>query len=409
MSCEQNGRPAIEELAVIGICLLLLCLYLFIERLRLGRLWKSVPLRVAVTGTRGKSTVARFIAASLRESGHHVLGKTTGSKPVLILPDAREEEIRRTGLPTILEGKKLLRRAAARGVRTLVAELMSIQPESIRTESQRLLRPQILAITNVRLDHCDEMGQTKPEIAQGLARAIPAGGTVFLPDEEYYPEFEIAARRMKAKIVRVKKEHAGEEAPPPGFSPLFFFEQDLRLALAVSGHMGVRRDIALRGIARAEPDFGSLKIWEAELGAPPTPWLLVSAFAANEPESTGVILDRLKEGLPLLNRNFVGILNFRQDRGDRTRQWLTVTEAGYFRDFSRVFFVGAHVHSLRISKLSSSAQQFFPLAFDSPAAVMAEIVARINRSAVLIGIGNMGGLGEALVGYWHKIGRPYAP
>jgi len=302
-----------------------------------------------------------------------------------------------------------MRRAAELGVRTLVVELMSIQPESSRTESQRILRPQILAITNVRFDHRDEMGQTKPEIARSLARAIPAGGTVFLPDEEYYPEFERAADKMKARIVRVKKEHAGEVGPPPGISPLFFFEEDLRLALAVSGHLGVRRDVALRGIARAEPDFGSLKIWEAELGTPPTVWLLVSAFAANEPESTGLILARLKEGLSLSDRNLVGILNFRQDRADRTRQWLTALEMGYFHDFSRIFFTGAHVHSLRIRKLSSSTRHFTPLTSESPAAVMDEIVARTSRGAVLVGIGNMGGLGEALVGHWQKIGRPYAP
>jgi len=362
-----------------------------------------------VTGTRGKSTVTRFIAASLRESGHNVLGKTTGSKPVIILPDGREEEIRRTGLPTILEEKKVLRRAAELGLRTLVVELMSIQPESSRTESQRILRPQILVITNVRLDHRDEMGQTKPEIARSLARAIPAGGTVFLPDEECYPEFERAADKMKARIVRVKKEHAGEEGPPPGITPLLFFEEDLRLALAVSSHLGVRRDAALRGIALAEPDFGSLKIWEAGMGTPPAPWLLVSAFAANEPESTAFILARLKERLSLPDRNFVGILNFRRDRGDRTRQWLTALEAGYFRDFSRFFFVGAHVHSLRLRKLSASAQHFTPLASESAPAVMNEIVARTNRSAVLVGVGNMGGLGEALVKYWQKIGRPYAP
>ncbi len=366
-------------------------------------------MRIAVTGTRGKSTVTRFIAASLRESGHSVLGKTTGSKPVIILPDGREEEILRTGLPTILEEKKVLRRAANLGVRTLVVELMSIQPESSRIESQRILRPQILVITNVRLDHRDEMGRTKPEIAQSLAPAIPSGATVFLPDEEYYPKFERAADRMRARIVRVKREWAREAGPPQGLSPLFSFEEDLRLALAVSAHLGVRREATLRGIAEAEPDFGSLKIWEAKLGTPPAPWLLVSAFAANEPESTGLVLAHLKEGLSLSGRKLVGILNFRQDRGDRTWQWVTALETGYFRDFSRLFFVGAHVHSLRLRKLSSLSQLFAPLASKSPTAVMNEIVERTNSSAVLVGIGNMGGLGEALVEHWQKIGRPYAP
>jgi gamma-polyglutamate synthase len=391
-----------------SLCLFFLALYLFLERLWLVRHWKRIPLRIAVTGTRGKSTVTRFIAASLRESGFGVLAKTTGSKAVIVLPDGREEEIRRMGLPTILEEKKLLERGAELGVEALVTELMSFRPESSLVESQRILRPQILVITNVRLDHREEMGWTKPEIAQSLASAIPAGAAVFLPDEEFYPEFEEAAAKMKAKIIRVKKSGAGEGGLPRGVSPLLSFEENIRLALAVSGHVGVQREVAFSGILKAEPDFGSLRIWEAELGAPPAHWLFVSAFAANEPESTACVLDRLKDELPLSGRTLVGILNFREDRGDRTMQWLRAMERGYFRDFSRLFAVGGHVHTLKVRKGLSSRPPLIPLAAKSPAAIMQEVVADIRCGAVLVGMGNMGGLGEALVANWEKIGRPHA-
>jgi poly-gamma-glutamate synthase PgsB/CapB len=253
------------------------------------------------------------------------------------------------------------------------------------------------------------MGRTKPEVAQSLARAIPAGARVFLPDEEFYPEFEKAARKMKAKIVRVKKNGTGEWRPSQAISPLFSFEENLRLALAVSGHLRVPREVALRGIAQAKPDFGSLKIWQAELGTPPAPWLLVSAFAANEPESTNLVLSLIKERLLLSDKSLVGILNFRQDRSDRTLQWLSILEQGYFQDFSKLFLIGAHVHALRLKKLSNLLPPSIPLTAKSPAAIMEKVAEGMDGGAVLVGIGNMGGLGAALVENWEKIGRPYAP
>src|SRR4030043_114997 len=119
-------RRSIRELATTAICFAVLCLLLYLERRALTRNARRIPLRVAVTGTRGKSTVTRMIAAALKEAGLPVLGKTTGSKPVLILPQGREKEITRRGLPTILEQKSFIRGAAVLGVRAGVAEMMSI-------------------------------------------------------------------------------------------------------------------------------------------------------------------------------------------------------------------------------------------------------------------------------------------
>jgi poly-gamma-glutamate synthase PgsB/CapB len=361
-----------------------------------------------VTGTRGKSTVTRFIAAALRESGFTVLGKATGSRPVIILPDGREEEIARKGLPSILEGKKVLKQGVSLGVGAIVTELMSIRPEAGQVESRRILRPGILVITNVRVDHREEMGWTKPEVAQSLASAIPEAATVFLPDEELYPEFERTAAKLKSRIVLVKKRETGERGESQALPSMLFFEENLRLALAVSRHLGISDEIARRGLAKAQPDFGSLKIWSAELGTPPVSWLLVSAFAANDPESTGLVLARIKDELSVPGRKLIGVLNFRQDRGDRTLQWISAVEQAYFRDFSRLFFIGAHLRALRTRRKFNPPPVLTPLTATSPAAIMGEIGQEAD-GAVLVGMGNMGGLGAALVEHWEKIGRPYEP
>ena len=358
---------------------------------------QSIPIRVAVTGTRGKSTVTRMIAAALKESGFAVLAKTTGSKPVLILPDGREEVIKRRGLPTILEQKRLIQRAADLGAQALVTEMMSIQPECLAVESRRLLEPLCLVITNARLDHREEMGRTKSEIARSLSAAIRPGATVFVLESERQPEFEAAAARVGAEIIPVKSGPMGS-----------FLDEDMRLAAAVATHLGVPEAVAFRGFSEVPADFGSLKAWEAELGTSPDAWILVSAFAANEPESSRRVLEHLRRNLASGRRPLVGILSFRADRGDRTRQWLDAHRQGFFSGFRSVYLVGAHVRSREIRKLTGPKPPLISLPDRAPDSIMEKIVSREPAPSVLIGFGNIGGAGFALIEHWQRIGRPHA-
>lgn len=392
----------------IGACLVLAGLFFLGERRAVGRNSKRIPLRIGVTGTRGKSTVTRLIAAALREAGYSVLAKTTGSRPALIFPDRRETEIKRRGPATILEQAKILRLGVKLGVRAVVAELMSIQPECVFIESRRILRPQVLVITNVRLDHREEMGRTKREIAASLASAIPPRATVFIPEAESYPEFDSAAERAKATVIKVPA--GGGQERISGDAPLRFFPfgEHIDLALAVAAHLGIPAEAARRGMAEAKPDFGGLKVWEALLGDPPAPWLLVSAFAANEPESTGVILERVREWPAASGRPLVGILIFRSDRGDRTRQWVDALDSGFFSGFEKVYLAGAHLQAMEVRKRRKRLRFLKILSVRSPNVIMERLAAEERRGAVLVGLGNMVGLGAALVEHWERIGRPHA-
>jgi poly-gamma-glutamate synthase PgsB/CapB len=285
---------------------------------------------------------------------------------------------------------------------------MSIQPECIFVESRRILRPQVLVITNVRLDHREEMGRTKGEIAASLSSAIPPGATVFIPEAESCPEFESAAERAKATLIKVapgaEQGRFSGEVPLPASA----FPEHIDLTLAVAAHLGVQAESARRGLAQAEPDFGGLKVWEAFLGDPPTPRLLVSAFAANEPESTGLIIDRIKEWPATSGRPLVGLLILRSDRGDRTRQWVEALESGFFSGFEKVYLAGAHFHSIELRKRSKRFPFLEMIPARSPDGIMIRLAATDCGGAVLVGMGNMVGLGAALVEYWERIGRPHA-
>jgi poly-gamma-glutamate synthase PgsB/CapB len=388
-----------KMLLVPAICLAVFLLYLYVERQALRRTLKTIPLRICVTGTRGKSTVTRLIAAALREAGYRVLAKTTGSKPVFIFPDGREDEIERTGKPTILEQKKVIGIARDLRADALVVEMMSIRLETLGVESRKLLQPRLLAITNVRLDHLDDMGRTKEGIAASLAAAIPAEGTAFVPEEEFYPVFQKTAEERRTRIVKVPyvsgAELAGREFP-----------ENFRLALAFSEILGIPRETALWGMTKARPDFGGLRVWKARPEPLKDDWYLASAFAANEPESTAKVLALMRERCPRFPRKMIALLNLREDRGDRTGQWLEALRTGFFEAFDQVVFIGDHARALARRKMAGSSSTIKISAWPErrPDKIMDKIFAAEGGSRGIVGMGNMGGLGGELVDYWARIG-----
>jgi poly-gamma-glutamate synthase PgsB/CapB len=365
-----------------------------------------VPRRVAVTGTRGKSGVTRFVAAGLRASGARVLAKTTGSAPVLIFPDGSEREIVRPGRASVREQVRLVALAAELGADTLVAEMMSIGPECLAVESRRILRPGTLALTNVRLDHLDDMGRDRVAIARTLASAVPRGADVFVPDEEAHAAFEDAARRSGAKLHRVAREDRGEGAGGGPALPLGEFEPNRRLARAVLLSLGIDRATADRGLAAAAPDPGNLRISHGLFGRPPRPATCVSLFAANEPESSAAALADVRSRLPLPRRPLVGLLSLREDRGDRTLQWVRAAGDGYFGDFAAVVLAGPQARAaLRLVRRAGrgappSMTRFSASGAASPEVLMDLVMATVAGEPVVVGLGNFVGLGGSIARYW---------
>jgi len=401
-----SGSIPIREMGVTGIVLISFLAYLYIERLRLGRHVENIPLRICVTGTRGKSGVTRLIASILRDSGYRVLAKTTGSRAVVIGLDGREEEISRSGIPSPLESKKLLKKAAGLKAQAVVMEMMGIRPESLHVESTGLIRPHILVITNVRLDHLADMGATREAIAACFASSIPEKGTVFVPQTEFFPVFQTVAEKRYAGVKQVDNRDllAGEVGDWIDHLSLEF-EDNIGLALALSRHLGIDRDKALKAVTQTAPDFGALKVWVTDAAFPHHPWFFVSAFAANDPESTRNVISKLQAKMLLKGRRLIGLLNFRSDRADRTLQWLKALQKNEFPEFERIVLLGDHTRAVmrRLNSVQRIKFQAWPKL--SPETIMKRLLEMENGEAVLIGLGNMGGAGKAIVDYWEQTGR----
>jgi hypothetical protein len=426
-----------------------------LESARLARLRRSVRARIGVTGTRGKSSVTRLVAAALRGAGVRTVAKTTGSRPMLIRTDGSEFPVERRGPPTILEQKRLLGLAAAEGARALVAEIMSILPENQAAESNRILDLTLCVVTNVRIDHADEQGHTKDEVAAALAVSVPAGGVVICPEGEDLPALRAAAAAKGATL------RLAPRSLPAGLRSIALglgyeeFEENLALALETCRCLGLEDEASIRAMLGAAPDLGALRSWAlpapgaragreqsgpgsvlgasagggprgpAVLGPPGAVGLsFVNAFAANDIESSLAALERElgpadrgeerhgtverlgTEGRPEAEPGTaVGILNLRADRAERTAQWLTAVSEGRLRRLSALYVVGPHAR-LFARRARRSPLRCQPADGRDPEGLLSRIAGEYPGASHIVGLGNIAGPGVSMIEYCSGVAVP---
>jgi gamma-polyglutamate synthase len=365
---------------------------LIIERVRLQAGRAAIPLRITVTGTRGKSTVTRMLASVLRADGRRVVAKTTGSEPVLILPDGTERPVRRRGPPSIIEQKNVLHLAAGLGVDAAVIEVMSIHPENHRVESRQLLQPHVVLVTNFRVDHTAAQGVTRGSVAEVLALDVPPGSQVLVPAAECEAGFRRRVAAAGASLMEVPA-RSGDRGG--------VLSSDEDLVCAAARWLGVGDAVIRRGIEGARYDSGALRIWRVHEGRPGAGCLLVNAFAANDPESTAFVYDSTMASLDVPAERCIGLLNLRADRADRTLQWLGALAGGMGERFGQIVICGDHAFAARRRLLRTQAAARVHVAGGrSPGDIMDTVWRVANSDAVVFGFGNMGGHGAALVRYW---------
>lgn len=380
---------------VITLGLILLTLGL-VEGAVLRRNLRRIPVRILVNGTRGKSTVTRLVAGALREAGLTTIAKTTGSAARLILEDGSEKPVRRPFGARITEQKSLAALAAKRRADALVVECMALRAESQAAMRRHLVRPTICVITNARVDHVEEMGGTPEDVAAVLSLSIPEGCTLITAEPLFRkPVFGGAA----GKVVVLDGSSPGAEALERFSYPVF--AENAALALGVAEELGIDRETALRGMAKAAPDIGVQRILAVDL--PAFRVVLVNAFAANDPRSTLLVWEaagrRLPGDLPV-----VLLYNNRPDREYRIREFAQLA-----RNMGELCLVAATGRNARKAAGRFSALGLETLAFDAGTdceALLSAVAERVGGSYAMLGAGNFHGMGEALTEYCGRRGRP---
>jgi poly-gamma-glutamate synthase PgsB/CapB len=219
---------------------------------------RSIPHRIHVNGSRGKSSVTRLIGAVLRVSGKITVAKTTGTAPRFITPDGAEFPVFRPGKPNIIEQLRIVSHARKHGAEALAIECMAITPEYIGILEDKIIKSTIGVMTNVREDHLDVMGPTIYDVAANMARSFPKNGIAFTAEKKWFTVLEKVAKKRNTKLLQVLEETVSDE-DMEGFSYIEH-KENVAIALAIGAHFAVPRKQALEAMYRALPDPGVTSI-----------------------------------------------------------------------------------------------------------------------------------------------------
>jgi len=307
------------QLAVVLVIWTILITYGLIERYAHGRALGRIPIRIHVNGTRGKTSVVRLIAAGLRAAGKRVCAKTSGTFASITDPEGREYSIYRASQANIIEQVRVIGRISKLKPEILVIECMALQPHFQSLSELQMVRPTHGVITNARADHLDVMGPTSRDVALALSGTTPVAAEMFTTEREHLDVLQSAADDRGTALHQPSAE-AIASVDESVLSRFRYTEhpENIALALAVCGRLGVDRDIALEGMVALAPEDGATRV--SRVGFFDRDIVFVQAFAANDPSSTRMIWERMVERYGEGRRTIV-VVNCRMDRPDRSRQF----------------------------------------------------------------------------------------
>jgi poly-gamma-glutamate synthase PgsB/CapB len=357
----------------------------------------SIPIRIHVNGTRGKSSVTRLIAAGLRAGGIPTMAKTTGTLPRIIDMQGLEVPIIRPGRSNVIEQVKVFRYFFKRHPKAIVIECMAVNPEYQFLCEHKFVHATVGVITNSRMDHILEMGPTIENITRSLCNTLPENGIAFTSEEKMFWLMRRQARKANCKLYR---------ADPGSVTYLDLARFDhiehadnVALALAICEHYGIPRDVALNGMVRAHPDAGALRLYECVEGDRVVQF--VHALAANDPDSTLEIWHKMKSLTTDLGKVFV-ILNTRADRYDRTQQLLEMIQQGMPNDFHYLFLAGESLDRVygSLPRYGIAQSKAVKLGMIPPEHTYAEVFKRVDAIGTVFAIGNVGQGGLEIAKYF---------
>jgi gamma-polyglutamate synthase len=357
----------------------------------------SIPIRIHVNGTRGKSSVARLIGAALNEGGIKTITKVTGTHPRLILDDGKEFEIHRKSNANIIEQLDIVKFAVKKNAEALVIECMALDPQYQTITETKMIHATIGVITNVRLDHVDIMGYTLSEIASVLGRTIPKN-QFFFTSENQIPEV-----LQKIAYQKNSKAHFSD---PSGISDdemnrfsYIEHKENVALAIDICNHLGIKRETALRGMYKAISDSGALNKYTVDLHDKKINFY--NGFAANDPQSTLMIWRKLLNDNELKGSRFI-LLNTRQDRLDRAKQLAEMVgkETSDEADFLVLIGQSTDVVENMSVHFGFEKNKIINLGWTDAQNVFNNILDNTTDISTVVAIGNIGGMGNSVVEYF---------
>ena len=385
---------------LVALCLGLLIAGIVEQRRHFASL-RMIPHRILVNGSRGKSSITRLCAGALRGGGLVVIAKTTGTAARFIYPDGTEEPIyRKLDIANVIEQIGIVRRAAVYHPDAVVIECMAVAPALQEINQTKLVQSTIGVVCNIRDDHLNEMGPTLDDAARSLSLSMPRNGVCVTAERDRIAILREEAARRGCRLIEVEPDSISDAEL--GRFKWITFKENVAIALAIAQLVGVERRSALQGMWETPPDPGALGVADYYLTGR---WLRVAnIFAANDPQSTKMNVDRLRDMGAIAGPIHL-VINCRPDRIERNRQMGALVP---YLDPARVFLIGEPTRSARGSIPAQWQQLLVDLGGRRPPRELVEgILEYVDQWATLVAVGNVHGQGERLLRYLsHRARRP---
>lgn len=361
----------------------------------------SIPVRIHINGTRGKSSVTRLTAAALNHAGIRTFAKTTGTLPRMIFPDSQEYPVYRPGgHANVLEQLRIISVARAHKAQAVIVECMALQPLLQWISERKLVQATHGVITNAREDHLDVMGPTEKDVALALCGMVPRNQKMFTAETRNLGVFEMACKDRNSTLICATPEDVSSITPEDMAGFVYSeHEENVALVLKICESLGVDRSTAIQGMWKARPDAGALKTFEVDFFG--RRLVFVNGFAANDPESTERIWSRVMREYQDVHRT-IAVFNCRVDRQHRSMQLGQAYAAWPKADWVILMGSGTHIFSREASKLGVDPSRFVYCDGMSANEVFETIVAKAGRSALIVGMANIAGEGMQLIRFFEN-------
>ncbi|MDM7959764.1 MAG: poly-gamma-glutamate synthase PgsB [Synechococcus sp. WH 8007] len=278
----------------------------------------AVPIRIHINGIRGKTSLTRYLAAILRNSGYKVFAKTTGTSARIIDELGGEMSIYRPGKPNISEQLRIMTYFLDQRPDAVVVECMAVNPSYSKYLEKKIMNSNIYIFSNVYIDHVDQLGFSLQQIAESMCEGFPSN-SVILTTESNQAVLDIlhhhAARRNSRIINANDTDYSFEDLSSFNHVPVL---QNVKLCLAFAALLQIPRHKALSSIENCNFDEGQSSVTTIPHRLANVQF--ANLFAVNDIDTFELKVDELRVLYP--THNACVLLNNRLDRYERVGLFL---------------------------------------------------------------------------------------
>ncbi|MDD2206641.1 MAG: Mur ligase family protein [Aminobacterium sp.] len=275
-------------------------------------------IQIVVTGSRGKSSVARLLFCALSSYGLQTWARITGVVPRELSPFGERAILRSAG--GHVEEMRWWLRSLPPHAEAVVLENSAVAPELQKLPSCWLKNP-IFVITNVRSDHQDAWGPGEEGAVLALTQGIPRKSTVFIPESTSSSPLLLSVLTQKQCQIHIAAFSSLETC-------VMWKEENMAIVRDILSFLGLDPKLGEEAMTCLLPDIADFQ--EIKFGEN----ILAVAFSANDVETT----QRLFESLRWPVEDTTLLFNNRRDRPERLKAFLPWLRR---KDWKKVYLMGA--------------------------------------------------------------------